>query len=240
MDLQWRAVTRFHDWFDQDREVPRRILGQARQANIIGAVNWFETGPDDEREEVESDDGVLERLLDLKPEPNGSLRFAVGGTDPHPWEATLLLQPYLKAQRQVRGYNMLNLWFPVALFSGKSRSDELAATFRANHQVADTEFAFIHPYPRASELTSPIDGQYGDPLTLGPMFAGVFWANFLNREHLAFFDTSRLRNLETYEVQWDDGDGLYLRASPAVDEAVSPAVEEEMFRLTEVFRRALR
>jgi hypothetical protein len=237
VQLHWRGTTRYHDWFD--RTIPRRMLERARALNLIGDVEWFSVGPDDVRQEIGRDDGVLDRLLDHKPKRGASHRFSAGGSRPHPWEMALLLMPYLAGER-VQGYNTLNLWFPAEAFPGTAGSDALVRALREIHTQEDTEFAFIHPYERWSQLTDTLAGPYGRPLTIAPMFAGVFWATFLGRGHLADFDVDKLRDLQAYELQWLGENGLFLRVCADVRDAVTADVEQQMLRLTETFRRARR
>ncbi len=236
MQLHWSGATRYHDWFAKPRIAPRRMLSQAQQAGLIGSVDWVAVGPDDKREEVEHDESVLESLLDRSVRRGLSYRCAAGGAKPLPWQMNLLLFPFQKSLGQVRGYNILNLWFDAEAFPGPDGSDALAQAFQTIHTPDDTEFAFIHPYERWSELSDALGGRYGDPVTIGPMFSGVYWAIFLGREHLALFDGSRLRDLQSYKVAWTGDDGLFIRVSRDIADATSTAVEEEMFRLTGLFR----
>jgi hypothetical protein len=109
------------------------------------------------------------------------------------------------------------------------------------HGPENSEAAFIHPYERWVRLTDVLaSGPYGDPLTLGPMFRGVMWANFLGPGHLAFFDVEKLRRLEAHQIEWLGDEGVFIRVCADVREAATPEVEAEMVRLTEAMRRALR
>jgi hypothetical protein len=240
MQLYWRGITRYHDWFDKRRTIPRRMLSQVQQAGLIGAVDWIAAGPDDEHQDVEHKEDTLRRLLDHRPGHGESYRIAAGGSRPSPWHMTLGLFPFDKSQGQVQGYNILNLWLEADSWAGPERSDELVRMFCAIHTPDDTEYAFIHPYKRWSELSDTLRGHYGDPVTAGPFLSGIYWANFLGRGHLALFDLSRLRDLHNHQVEWTGDDGLFIRVCRDVANATSPAVEEEMFRLTKHFRAALR
>lgn len=239
MQLYWRGSTRYHDWFDKHRTIPRRMLSQAHQAGLIGLVDWTAVGPDDERKEVKQRDNILEQLVDHRPRRGKLYRIAAGGSQPFPWQMTLGLFPFRKSLGQVQGYNILNIWFDSKPFEGSNNSDKLAQIFRTIHTPENTEFAFIHPYQRWSELSDTLYGSYGNPVTIGPMFSGVFWLNFLGSGHLEFFDLNKLRSLQSYQVEWKDDKGLLVRVSRDIAEATSTAVEEEMFRLTEHFRAAL-
>lgn len=239
MELHWSGSTRYHDWFDKQRSIPRRMLSQAQAAGLIGTVDWVAVGPDDEPKQVAHNEHTLRKLLDHRPRRGELYRIAAGGVGPLPWRLTLGLFPFQKNLGQVRGYNILNLWFDAEAFLGPEGSDKLAQAFRTIHTPDNTEFAFIHPYDRWSELSDTLRGPYGNPVTIGPMFSGVYWAIFLGRGHLAFFDLSKLRNLQSYQVELIGDNGLFVRVSRDIADATSPAVEEEMFRLTEHFRSAL-
>lgn len=243
MQLHWSGATRYHDWYTKPRTIAKRMLSQAQHAGLIGLVDWVSLGHDDERKEVTYSEGVLEgvleRMLDRGFKRGVSNLLTAGGTKPFAWNMNLLLFPFRKDRGKVQGYNILKLWFDTKAFSGPNASDMLMQTFSTIHTPDNTEFAFIHPYKRWSELTT-LGEPYEEPVTLGPMFSGVYWAIFLGRGHLAFFDLDKLRNLQAYQVKWLGDDGLFVRVSRDIADATSPAVEEEMFRLTEIFRNARR
>lgn len=239
MQLHWSGSTRYHDWYTKPRTIVKSMLSQAQQAGLFGLVDWVSLGHDDERKEVKHSESLLTRLLDHGSKRGLSHLVAAGGTKPFAWNMNLLLFPFQKNIGKVQGYNIFNLWFEAKAFSEPDASDMLMQVFNTIHTPDNTEFAFIHPYKRWSEL-SGVGGHYEVPVTLGPMFSGVYWAIFLGREHLAFFDLSKLRNLQSYQVEWIDDDGLFVRVSQDIADATSPDVEEEMFRLTEIFKNARR
>ena len=238
--MLWSGSTRYHDWRALDRETPRRMLARIREAGLIGPVDWFAEAPDEERRDVEHDDGTLAALLGREPPQATSHGFSAGGARPAPWEIHLLLAPYMEAEGEVRGYNMLNVRFSAAHFAGVDDSDALIDAFRSVHTAAETEVAFLHPHVRWTELSDPLTGAYGDPLTLGPLFRGVVWATFLGPRHLELFDIDRLNDLPAAEVEWTEGGGLFIRASADLRDATDPDVERTMFRLSERLRRARR
>lgn len=239
MEILMTGSTRYHNWFDKQRTIPRRMLAQAQEAGLIGLVEWLSVGSDDEQKEVEQREDSLERLLDHQPKRGELYRIAAGGSTP-PWHITLGLFPFRRELEQVEGYNILNVWFEQARFSGSEGSDSLVQAFRSIYTPETTEFAFIHPYERWSELSNPLNGPYGTPVTIGPMFSGVYWAIFLGWGHLVLFDLAKLQDLHSYQVEWTNDQGLFVRVSQDISDSTSPAVEAEMFRLTEIFRAALR
>jgi hypothetical protein len=240
MQLHWSGSTRYHNWFDKNRTIPRKMISLAQQSGLIGLVDWISVGPEDTHKNIEHSQDALERLLDHRPKRGGIYRIAAGGSEPLLWQMTMGLFPYRKSLSQVQGYNILNLWFDSQHFEGPGNSDNLVRIFRAIHTPEDTEFGFIHPYPRWSELTDTLSGPYGKPVTLGPMFSGVFWVNFLGSAHLNYFDRSRLCDLNTYQVEWVDDKALFFRVSQDIKDAMTPMVERDMFRITEIFRTAMR
>lgn len=238
--LHWTASTRYHDWFDKRRTIPRRMLSHAQQAGLIGKIDWIAVGPDDLRRKVVPHEKSLDELLDHQPRRGELYRIAAGGNAPFHWRMTMGLFPFDMTRTQVQGYNILNLWISQEPFNGSGGSDKIAQIFRKMHTAEDTEYAAVHPYQRWSELREVLNGAYGDPLTIGPMFQGVYWMNFLGRGHLEFFDLSRLRDVKAYQVEWLNDDTLFIRVCRDVADAARRGVEAEMFRLTDQFRAARR
>ena len=238
MQLLSRGVTRFHDWYDKRRTIPHRMVEQARQAGLIGSVDWISVGPKDERQTVKN--YTLDKLIDHRPLRGELYRIAAGGSEPSPWEMRLALFPFDKSLNQVKGFNILSLWFEAEPWFGPERSDALTKLFRTIHTADNTEVGFIHPYERWSELTDTLRGPYGEPVTAAPLFTGIFWVNFLGAGHLSLFKLEQLRDLQTYQVEWENEQGLFIRVCQDVAESTSPAIEEEMFRLTNNFKSALK
>jgi hypothetical protein len=182
---------------------------------------------------------TVERLLAGKAKRGQSYGFEVGGDRPAPWQLSMLLDRWNKSRAQLDGYNTFGVWFESGPFEGIAGSDRLVTAFRTAHTAQNTEFASIHPYVRKSELRD-LSGRYSRSLTLGPMFAGVYWANFLGAQHLAFFDVAKLRSLSAYRFELVPDTSLFVQVSQDIAQATSPEVETEMFRLTDAFRAALR
>ena len=240
MQIYWSGSTRFHNWYDKNRTIPRYMLSKAKQTGIIGDVDWVAIGPYDEPMAVERDDFMLERLLDHHPRRGELYRIAAGGDEPISWRMTLGLFQFQKSRGQVEGYNILNFWFDSKKYSSPEGSDSLVRVFREINTPDNTEFASVHPYDRRSALQDTLSGEYGRPVTLRPLFSGVYWANFIGRKHLELFNLTQLRELKAYQVEWEGEDGLFLRVTHDLRDATSAVTEREMFRLTEQFRMALR
>lgn len=237
--ILWRTVTFFHDWVEDDKSVPKNILQRLQYAEIIGTIDWYSVGPDDKEIPVTDDTGLIEKLLNHRPRRGSLFRFAAGGKSPYNWEMTLALSPFDKSVGQVEGYNILNIWFDSVLFPGDEGSDRLISLFRELHTPLTTEFAFIHPYERWSNLTDPLNGAYKTALTLDPMFKGVYWAIFLDNHHLRFFEPLKLESVHGgYQFEYHEGKSLFLRVSRNIMDSLDPIIEEEMLSLTEMFRSA--
>ncbi|WP_181790957.1 hypothetical protein, partial [Myxococcus llanfairpwllgwyngyllgogerychwyrndrobwllllantysiliogogogochensis] len=158
------------------------------------------------------------------------------GATPWPWTLTVGISPFVATEGRVRGLNTFVFQFEGASYEDEAGSARLLKAFHAAHAPETTEFAAIHPLARYEDLES---GDYNPAVTLGPMFAGVYWANFLGRGHLEQFDRKMLEQLPSDQVEWvDGGKGLFLVVTPRLADATTPAVEAEMKRLTEVFRAA--
>jgi hypothetical protein len=237
MQLQWTAVTGFHDWSASDRAAAREFLGHARSLDLLGELEWY-TDPSYER--LPATPGVtLDTLLAGKAKRNQPFGFEAGGEQPSPWKVAILLSHWNKATQEPYGYSRLNVWLESRPFEGTESSTKLASTFRAAHGAHNTEFAFIHPHERRSQL-SDVEGRYADPITNGLTFTGVYWATFLGPQHLARFDEDKLKALSAHRFELVPKTSLYVQVSPDIADATSPEVEAEMFRLSDAFRAALR
>lgn len=239
MRIIWRGASRYHNWYDKKRTIPRNMLVQALQLGLIGKVDWTAISPDDNKREVEHKADTLDCLLCHRPKRGELYRIAAGGFKPFPWKMTLALFPFRKDLGEVAGYNIISFWFESDLFLGPEGSDALVRGFQMIHNPDNTEAAFIHLYEREAQLRD-LGEPYEIPVTISPMFSGIYWANFLGGGQLALFDLSELHNIKSYQVEWTDDIGLFVRVSQDIVEATSPAIEEKMLRLTEKFRAALR
>ena len=240
MRLFWSGSSRAHDWSAEGRTMARRMVEGLRAAGLVGEVEWYAAAPDDQRRDVTSDDGVLERLLAAPAPPRRIYRFQTGGSRPHPWEMGMQLPAWDEEEGTAKAINTLKLWLEDDRFQGESGSEALVRAFRTIHDPDNTEAAYVHPHESWMKLSDALDEAYAHPLTLGPMFHGVMWVNFLGGRHLELFDVETLKRLDAYQIEWVGDDGLFIRVCEDVHEAATLAVEAEMIHLTEVLRRALR
>jgi len=211
------------------------MIARFLEARLIGEVEWVEEAPRDRRRKAKGA-ATFDQLLDREPDDLRSRRFSVGGTLPHPWTLSILMATWNEEDQQARGYNVLSLCFESALIK-ELEPDHLSSVFRKVNESRSTEVGLIHPYERWSDLTDTLHGEYGEPVTFGPIFPGVAWMNFLGHEHLQLFGTE-LRRLQTHDVQWSDDGGLYFQVCENIEDACTPEIEEEMFRLTQQLRSA--
>ena len=123
-----------------------------------------------------------------------------------------------------------------ALVSDPSQSQALLNAFMDLHTPKNTEYAVIHPYQHWVDFA---DQHYETPVTITPMFKGVFWANFLGSGHLQEFDSDAIKGLTTVETIWLDSEGLFFVTAPTIKDSDKPKTEQEMLRLTDHFRTAL-
>jgi hypothetical protein len=236
--LLWRAATSFHDWLD--RALPERLMRAAVARQLVGPTDWIEVGIQAggwREARIEPEDLAAELFRLATAQPDGQLAFSAGGTAPRYWNLHVRLEPCDPETKQVEGYSMINLEFDRPAVVDADYSAGLIEMFKSMHAPDNTEFACIHPYRRLIELAG---GGFAPPLLWGPMFAGVYWANFIGPGHLDRFDLERLRGLSAYLVEFVGDEGFFLVVSPRVDEATSEQTEREMQRLTEEFRRALK
>lgn len=233
--ILWSSATRFHDWWDC--KFPSDLLKQAKSAKIIGSVEWVKQGwgRTSKLKPIQGVESIDSYLLEIFPKSEKPLILEAGGTQPQSWKLSLYIPPFNQQEQRVDGYGLIKIIFEGASFQAPEPSSTLLETFLATHTPDNTEFAFIHPYLHWSQLE---DGNYNFPVTFRPMFAGVYWANYLGLGHIELFDKQKLNSLSAYHVQWMDDRGLFLVVTPNLVDVTTPTIEEEMLKLTEEFRRA--
>lgn len=232
MKIQWISLSRFCDWDTEYRNIPKQMIAEVFNSGLLKEGEWIKTGIDNE-EQLPYSKEQLSQYLDKEIGNEEIYLLTLGGSTPDTWEMSLGLSPFVPAINQARGYNILDIQCQINL-----GDEELITLFKKVHQGNETEFAFIHPYKRWDDLSDTVFGEYGEPITFRPAFSGVFWAIFFGKGHLELFDTEKLKQLNAYQVEWIN-DGLFVRVSKHLSEVENPEVEEEMFRLTEEFKKAL-
>lgn len=234
--LTWLAATGEHNWYD--RRFPARMVGAAVEHGFIGACDWVEVGIKKGRRplRIEAQD-LAARLFRLPRQRKGHVHLGAGGSEPDGWELHVMLSPFAGESGEFEGFSRVNLGFYRPAEDAARFSAELLAAFNETHAPDNTEYAFIHPYRKTFGLKETV---YRRPVTIGQMFAGVYWANFLGPGHLTQFDLDKLHPLDAYRVEFVGREGLFLVVTPDVAGTDDPAAERKMFALTEVFRRALK
>lgn len=235
--LFWTALTRFHDW--SDKGFARHMIERATEAGAIGELEWISTKPGEKRPaKIDHRSGIPEFVIGrAKPQRKSKIiSFDAGGTKPFEWKLSLHLPPFLPDAKRVWGFGTIAIETSRELFSGAERSGHLIDAFLATHTPDNTEYACIHPYARLQAMRDTV---YRNAVTVTPMFAGVYWANFLGPGHIDQFDRDKLADLSAYKLEWRGARGLFIIMSPDIADADSAAVESSMQRMTGIFRSAL-
>jgi hypothetical protein len=233
----WKAATSRHDW--KEGHALRRLLRVALSLGLVGPVSWLEAAGAGKKSSVAlaANEDLGDTLLSKAPPRRGTIELSAGGSTPAPWEIFWHCSPYEREEGYVSGLNTLWLSFERSRVADRHQSDRLLRAFMELHAPDDTEYALIHPAEHWSHFA---ELHYERPVTIGPMFQGALWANFLGYGHLNEFDLSKLRSLSTQHVQWVGDRGLFVITAPELAEADAPSTEPELLRLTKIFREALR
>ncbi|HYR11070.1 MAG TPA: hypothetical protein VEQ60_25035 [Longimicrobium sp.] len=231
--MLWRACSSRHDW--TDGALFAQVLAAAGRLGVIGPATAVKVGWDERPVpgtfEVH---GMGERLLAAAGRSD-PLVIDATGTSPS-WSVFFAAWPYDRADRSVEGMNALELRFDASGL-GREQLDALADAFFAVHTPQNTEYAVLHPYEHWRDFG---ESAYERPVTIGPMFRGVYWASFLGPGHADQFDRERLQGLPVHRMEWIDGPGLRLVANPDPRDCADPPVEALYRELTAAFRAALR
>lgn len=235
--ILWKANTSFHDW--NDGQLLRTLLERTTDMGLSGPVTWLTPGIRGTTHKIKLQRAA--ELLDHLPEPlpdEPPHRYLeAGGEQPQPWSVKISVAPFDEKEEKPQSMSSVWLFFDRQAISTPSRSQELFQAFCSIHGPDNTEYALIHPYQHWLDFA---DRYYQLPVTIGPMFKGMFWANFWGPGHLNEFDLAKLHGISAYEMLWVDNSGLFLRVAESIDEVEQPATEAELIRLTERFRDALR
>jgi hypothetical protein len=235
--VTWKGTSSVHDW--SDGRLFSSLVERAGDLGLIGPTTWAQIGweGDPEVYRIESPERLIPSLLSSVALGDEMAFWKAGGEDPRPWSLTLAVCPFDERVQAVRGLNVISLSFDRSLVATPRRSCELADAFTKVHSPDNTEYAFVHPADHFDRIDRE---HYEVPVTVGPMFRGVWWANFLGPGHLDQFDRDELAALRAYRIEWVDGRGLFLLATPDINRVEEPPAEAELLRLTELFRAALR
>ncbi len=240
MELHWSAATRFHDWFDADLTFPNWVVKKLEESNLIGEVDWVEYGFEDKKLDVAGSGNHLQEYLKQKKSKKQFLQFTAGGSVNGKWKISIGLSKFNEQIQQVLGYNIINFWFSLENGYHADDSKQIIEIFKMLHSDKNTEFAFMHPWERVHELTDfAKSGPYTDPITISPMFSGVYWVNFLGAKHLEFFELKELKRIDSPYFEWIGEDSLLIILTSDYRDSLNPDVEKEMFSLTQKFKECL-
>jgi hypothetical protein len=238
MEILWSGATQYHDWFKDDFKTVRGMVEELTAVGILGTAEWKTIGLHGAEKKVKQPDNWLNELLSSK-QRTALLQVSAGGAHPAPWRITIMLQPFQNEANMVYGYNMMNVLFSNESLLNPAGSDVLYSTFKKVHTVENTSFAMIHPSKEWDELENRLTGAYRHPLTFSPMFSGVSWASLLGLNQLDYFDISKVRGIQMYQMDWVDDKGLYIRTSQSIASVIGGSFNTELIKLTETFRGAL-
>lgn len=240
MEIHWSGVTRYHDWMKDEAAFPAAMIRRFAEEGLTGNLDWVQTGIHNPKETLVAGSKSIIDYLGFTPKKNDLYSIAGGGEEPFKWKLTLGLFPFDKETAMVKGYNIINLWFEKNELLNVNGSDCLFSLFRNLHAGDNTEFAFIHPYDRWSELTDAFRGPYKKPVTFNPLFTGVYWATFLGKGQLELFDQQKISAIQSQRLDRRGTDACYIRMTENIADALNPETETEMIALTEQFRAALK
>ena len=123
--LYWTSLTRFHDWYKAEKSIPKKMILEAREAGLIGEIEWIEVGIE-EKHRYKYREGILEKYLDYRPLKQQAYLLSAGGEVPFKWKIDIGIFPYDQNANQVKGYNSFNLWIEAKNFLGVEGSNHLS------------------------------------------------------------------------------------------------------------------
>ena len=232
----WKANSGRRDW--REGAPLRRLLGHAHALGLLSAVTWVKRSEAAEPvpTALQAGPDLADWLLAQAEPDEGVVELSAGGIDPAPWRVFWNACRF-DSEHGVMGLNTLWFTFDRSRVADRLQSDRLLEAFMVAHTPSDTEYAVIHPYDHWSDFA---EAHYRAPVTITPMFRGVYWANYLGGRHLEQFDLQRLADLRCQQLRWLDRTGLFFVTAPELSAADSRPAEAEMLRLSDYFQQALR
>jgi hypothetical protein len=223
--MLWRNATRVHDW--RNLEMPLTILETWISLGLVTDAEWVEEANGRARKSSIPSGKLGETIRAQPAGVDDHVSVRMGGSSPREWRLMCLIFP------KTAGMSIFNL--TVSYDENLHIGSEVANAFLDLYSPDTADAAFIHADPQWTRLAS---GPYKPPLVTTPTFAGVFWANYLGPGHLNEFSVPKLKAIETHRTEWRDDQGMFLITAATLEEALSPAGETELQRLTDSFRVA--
>lgn len=235
--ILWKANTTFHDW--SDGKFIHQLLDQAIDLGLLGAATWRKIGIRGETEAIAPQNihELTSHLPTPLPDEPPHSYLELGGDRPSPWVVKLSISPWDEEENLPTTMSSIWLFFAKKSLATASHSQKLFDAFCQIHHPDNTEYACIHPYQHWLDFANQ---HYQPPVTIGPMFKGVFWANFLGTGHLGEFDLEKLANIANLETKWINNQGLFFKAKGNILDIANSSHEAELKQLTKIFRDAIR
>jgi hypothetical protein len=227
--VQWRVATGRHDWLDG--AVLSALVDRWTANGLIGRPDRFEAGDEDEPWTLGEDESLVDAILRIPRNGAGGLSCRLRGERPRPWWMSLVLSSFEPEWGRTRGYSMLNLNLPRK--DCEAAEATLLDLFEELHRPDSCEYASIHPEHHGEILRLRA---YVPALTIGPMFAGLLWANFLGPGIVETFRRETIDRLDVARRRWFNSRGVFLAVSEDLGTIDSPACEKKLIALTEVMR----
>jgi hypothetical protein len=234
--ILWKVNTSLHDW--NDGHFMHDFLKQATTIHLLGPVTWRKLGIHGTSQELllEHATDLLDKLPTPLPDEPPHSYLEAGGEQPWPWSVKISIAPFDEKEKKPRSMSSVWLFFSREAISTVARSQELFQAFCTIHTPENTEYALIHPYQHWLDFANQY---YKLPVTIGPMFKGVFWANFLGPGHLNEFDLQKLSAIPASMLTWIGDKGLFLRVTENILDADTPTTTAKYIQLTKIFHDAL-
>jgi len=228
----WRVTTGTHDW--GTGKYLTQLFSLWREAGLVGLPEWA-TGQDEKLLRIAPDKDIVATML-AQPQRRGALSAIVGGSEPHPWQTSLVLSRFDPDLRRNEGYNIVNLEVPRAVCMALS-TPRLLDLFEQAHGPDDTEFAGLHPKTHWTHLQADV---FVPALTIGPMFAGLYWADFLGPGTIELFPRKAINGLDVARRRWHGRRGVSLAVTDDLATSDIPETERRLAAMTNALRGAMK
>ena len=233
--ILFKLNSHLHDW--SDGAVLKSLVCGLKKLGLVDHAAWF--ADENDKKTAGSFDlnaTFVNTLITANTSAEGRREFTFGIDGPQSWEFFWNTFPD-HLDHGILGIN--TAWFTITLKESEciSLSPKLVSIFKDIVTDDVAEYGCIHLYDHWIDMT---DELYETPLTIAPMFQGVYWCNYVGGSELQKFDPIKIAAIDFPDDAIVNDTSVYFTVGSNIIEAASDEGEMALVAMTEKFRDALK